>query len=553
MKYLWVEDFDGDMNRDINEDYWRKFFSLDKKNVELCVNLEDALKIMTDHPDSFDAVLLDINLVNTNNDSQYTKNDWERWYEEYFQEYIDQNYYNDPDHRRNGTGILLYLYLRERYHFPKERICFLSAYAGNESNAGATEYQNLKATMSKLGCKLGMAREKPAKQEQNMNSDKTTNPKYGTFPTGVQTPEASPNKNSENDGKYDKEFLENFIEKNETEYVNFRRFLLDASQLILDHYEKLPNETEKENFVRIRHKCYFQRVHGSMKEAGKQTYSKEYFIELLQRLRLYPLNVSYPQQEKESMVAMLESLIYFGESIVEPTDRFVARNEWYNQCTIQKNENGYGCGFKSKPHPRECGVACTKESDDCPYCLSGAERANIAVLKRLRNCMAHGHGPSKEDFLHSKELIVCIVFQTVFDMKEVDGYEELEAEFLSVTSENDIETIVSHIKKYNFEYFNRSTEMEYQKKPLSAQLQQHLKTNDHSFVLDGNRKNPAFLYQYYLNYFVTTDFTYNFDSEQNVFVFKPVVNASYLKLFNQDEKKQKRLLQYAYNLFIDGT
>ncbi len=80
MKYLWVEDFNGNTSFDMDYDRWKKYFSLEEKDIILCKTLESALIQMTEHPNSFDVVMLDISLVNEFNDKLYPPEKWEELY-----------------------------------------------------------------------------------------------------------------------------------------------------------------------------------------------------------------------------------------------------------------------------------------------------------------------------------------------------------------------------------------------------------------------------------------------------------------------------------------
>lgn len=552
MKYLWVEDFDGNMNRKTNEAYWMTYFSLEEENVILKTNLAEALEVITNEPNSFDAVLLDISLVNSNNDKIYTKKHWDTWYEDYFQGYIDKDYYNDESHRRNGTGILLYLYLRERYHFPKERICFISAYAGNESGEGTKEYNTLKNSMTQLGCQLGMAREKPPTRK----ASSTTSEKPKRINPNLQlsiVPEED--QDTVEIKGFDEVFLEEFIGQNDTEYVKYRRFLLDASNMILSHYNSLSSDSEKDTFVRVRHKNYFQLKSNGLIKSGYETYDKEYFIQLIERFSLYPLHTTSKEQETQTMLAMLESLIFFAESIIEPIDPLshLGKKDMYTLClATQEKQKSQQCNKDNKvPYTNQAGLkgaACGIDSDSCVYSLNFFERANIALLKKVRNSLSHGAGFSKETYLHAKELVACAAFRTIFDMRSVEGYDKLEQDFLNVTDLTSIQNLTSEMQEINVKLFTSQSFTEGKNIAFQKQLQFLLKSREEIF--NSKQDLPGYLYHYYFTYFVDTAFILNYNKGKNLLEFTPKIEPINLNYYLKDKNPVERtILLYVYQLF----
>lgn len=558
MKYLWVEDFDGGNNKDTNKPYWLNYFSLKEENVIIKENLADALEQITNNPESFDAILLDISLVvEGSNNTLYQTEHWAKWYETYFKDYIDEKYYQNEDHRKNGTGILLYLYLRERYHFPKERICFLSAYTGDNNKAGTKEYKFLREAMANLGCKLGMAREKPERQEESFHSNKgAPNNKYGDVLADM--PYAS--SNTIDVPEKDELFHREFIQKNDTKYVKIRRFLLDASDLILNHYNSLSNE-EQEAFVHVRNNFYFQRIKGTITVKGQDTYSKESFVEMLKKIRLHPLCLALPEQEEEGMLAMMESLVFFAESIVEPELSFTPRLyngiDGFHQCDITKDvldsSREKGNCKREKQSSKTLGHACKEHKENCPHRLSGFHRGNIALLKRVRNLLAHGN--NKGDFLHAKELVAATALRTIFDVDSVSGYHELEQDFLRIEEKQEAKPIIDEIVQHNNQYFSTFSPEMNRSDAVPKQLQTHLRQNNaYSRTLPDGKRNPAFLYQYYLNFFVSTSFSYRYVNNSygsGEFYCKPVVNSMFLKHYLPKET-EGLFLQHAFDRFMDG-
>ncbi len=437
--------------------------------------------------------------------------------EKYFKEYLDKEYYDNPKHRREGTGILVFLYLRERFNFPKDRIIFISAYVGDETSGdkGTLEYNTLKQSMKNLGCKLGLARQKPSA---------FTATAFDPFGSLEET---------------DPVFYEEFVLKNNTPYVKFRRCILEMSQLILSHFEALSLEAQ-DKFVRIRHKHCFNQTSGTVKTQGAQVFPVSYFVDLLHRIKLLPL---LPDDESHSLSTLLGDLVYFCDSITEGKDSFYPRDNTVLQCREESKKNVRKCEYalEASPPKGELGKGCCYQ-EDCFFQMSGMDNAGVYTLKMLRNSLSHGAGCEKSDYLVCKEFVVALLFRMVFQLdsfskEEKKKYDLLEKELLPVGKFSK-EEIIKEVTEDHHKIFIESNSP-------AKNKDKTMKTVTKSIKEAGLTKDttPFLLYKFFLSQLIITELRYEYQDKTGYFICKPEINTHYLEDLDFPEKN---MIQYAY-------
>ncbi len=152
MRYLWVEDFNNDASeRTKNEEYWTKYFKINKSECTFKENLEETL-IYLEEPKNhgnFDAVLIDIRFPVLKYNSKRTLDDI---YEIYFSKRITKELFTEYAGEKDGhnsnasAGFLLFLALILNYGYTADNIVFISA---NVDNKQLNELYFLKEMLKK--------------------------------------------------------------------------------------------------------------------------------------------------------------------------------------------------------------------------------------------------------------------------------------------------------------------------------------------------------------------------------------------------------------------
>ncbi len=130
MRYLWVEDFDGDSeSRNVSRRLWESHFQLEGKISRIFGTLEEVL-LFLEEPTNwryFDAVLIDIRFPVSAGIPE------DEIYDTYFGSFLKKEQFlryakpvnNDPS--SSSAGVLLFLALVHRYSYSQSRIAFISA------------------------------------------------------------------------------------------------------------------------------------------------------------------------------------------------------------------------------------------------------------------------------------------------------------------------------------------------------------------------------------------------------------------------------------------
>lgn len=336
MKILWVEDFDGGKSRQVSKPLYLDYFNLNESHMIIKENLRKALEYIRNEPNSFDLILLDIDLkpqFNENKKGIYTA---------FFEGILTESFF-DKHFTNNDGGILLYLYLRECVNFPKNKIAFLSAYVGDEdpldrSGTGQYNYVDEDDFLSQGKGKM--------KKISDLGGGATGNTKENTQIFGIfeelgtpvthlyQKPQSGTREgarkpvNAEN-------FQKNFIQANETDYILFRRNVIEMSRLLMDTYVAVddpdaPIETNVpspiEKFVHIlyasdetgkRLPTFFSTAKAD-NNIGKGTdiYTPEYFYSLLEKTLDLPLDPKL--DEDRILLSYMRELFFCADCFAIP-------------------------------------------------------------------------------------------------------------------------------------------------------------------------------------------------------------------------------------------
>lgn len=132
MRYLWVEDFDGENSyQNLTKRRWEHYFQISSpitfSNLEECLCYLDDLNNWY----NFDVILIDIRFRVLKYDSDFDSE--HELYKKYFSSFLTEDYFNkkcaqiNNDPYSASAGILLYLALIYRYQYPINQIAFVSA------------------------------------------------------------------------------------------------------------------------------------------------------------------------------------------------------------------------------------------------------------------------------------------------------------------------------------------------------------------------------------------------------------------------------------------
>lgn len=139
MRYLWVEDFNDDnsITSDELKKRFKDFFDFKDDKLIIKSDLLDAIKFMENKNSLYevDSFLIDIRFPTCKKDI-----DQEAIYQEYFNEIVTREFFDDK--KNDATGILFYLLLIFRYQIEQKKIAFISANI-NSGNGKINLIQNL--------------------------------------------------------------------------------------------------------------------------------------------------------------------------------------------------------------------------------------------------------------------------------------------------------------------------------------------------------------------------------------------------------------------------
>lgn len=390
MKYLWIEDFNGneqankgEMVKNIKEQY-----QLEADIVEIRNTFEDALKIMKVEPFAYDMVLLDINLI----DSPDAKKDdnKDRLYKENFEGNITDVFYNN--YYEDSRGILLFQYLREVVNIPRSRIAFLSAYVSKESenngdNPIVIQFSKFAESVTKG---LGV---------EPLAFPKVMEMETGDILSMMRAKEKLKPQKLKVDEPARRKFLDTFSGPNTTDYTQFRRIIIEMSMILSENYTAVNNDGSKDikKFVHIFESPIFTKKSPegkkiNAKNPGVTVYNPEHFLNLLEKGQKLPF-ILEKEESDQILTHYLRDLCECGEFFYS-----------------------YTRGVKDKK------VKC--------------ELHSARVIRKCRNLLAHASSGNNGSLIREhKALIVVLFFRIVFNidsMKKTDPekYKQLEKNFL---------------------------------------------------------------------------------------------------------------------------
>ncbi len=139
MRYLWVEDFDGDSEaKSKNKENWENYFEIENHTfIPENLSLEGILQFLDDKANwrLFDVILIDIRFKVCSK-----LNDEDKIYQSYYSNFLTREKFDqytavtNSDPNSASSGILLYLALVHRYNYSQNRIAFISANVDGTGN-----------------------------------------------------------------------------------------------------------------------------------------------------------------------------------------------------------------------------------------------------------------------------------------------------------------------------------------------------------------------------------------------------------------------------------
>lgn len=301
MRYLWIDDFDGETNvNSINmlKKEWMDYFQIKPMQVTFCSTLTDALTHLTEHHREFDFILFDVDL-NAKNSIMSDPEMVNRIYDHYFSFQIREHY---DEMMVEAAGVLLYEYADDVLEISKSRMGFVSAYLKEDQRAkGASRgFHKLTDKFAKKGLNPPPHFHKP-----------------GTIAVDPMAllRGAVPKK------QVSTTFQKEFVEPNCNPYTEFRSFTVGFSLILLEELEELLEKDESQEskekkliqFVRIFKKDYFD---------GSKYPVDRYFQKILAQLIDMPF---FGGKSKEYLDHKIHDILlatfYCGESLrLKPKD-----------------------------------------------------------------------------------------------------------------------------------------------------------------------------------------------------------------------------------------
>lgn len=417
MKYLWIEDFDGDkttegLGHPIRERV-EQFYQIDSHDLLVITSFSGALLKIQEEQHDFDAVLLDINLKfakDPEKNKLLKKEKRKGLYDAFFRDYITEEIF-DYYYEKGANGILIYLYLREVISFPKNRIAFLSAYVEGNGKKNSMDYQKLLDSFQRLGIIFRHGYMKPdgidcgeAQGFSLMDGFDLDREEAEFHPEAVR-------------------FMEEFTKPNGGDYIEFRRNLIEMAKILQNEMEKREDDPAYlQYFVQILRKPAFHLKGPSGR--GSDIYDLRYFSGLLHKILQLPL-----EAKKDTVSNFLGDLFFCGDCFFESDQNFSPSSQEFYGCRGQKNPNcpekkQFQIPDQSRKEFRE-GNACTY-GGFCRFKESVFDKASISVLKTMRNWLAHGGSGELEGQLALKTFVAPLFLRTIFDLTALSPEKQAE-------------------------------------------------------------------------------------------------------------------------------
>lgn len=388
MKILWVEDFDGGSYKEYKDDIL-EYYGIEQKDIIIKGKFSEALAYMNENPTPFDLVILDINIKRNLSENP------QELYHQYFKNSVSESFYKNQ-FESEDVGILLFLYLRDVKNFPKEKIAFLSAFVSadeEESESDGDYYKNkffddeVEAPVIKEEVKKVSFNTPDTILKQFEEIGIKLHHKYRKPPSVIVS-----QKEIDLRERSRKNFLTNFINPNETDYVIFRRSIIEMADILMDTYEEMEipdiesNLAPIDSFVKIRNcfdkegkeiKTFFNQTKESrLIGKGTDIYPADYFFTLLEKTRDLPL---VPEAgEEKALLSYLKELFFCADCFKIPQ-------------------------------------ATDKTDKSPPFDLAGAN-----IIAKARNSLSHGNARNNHAFeqnlLEIKHFLVPLFFRIVFNI-----------------------------------------------------------------------------------------------------------------------------------------
>lgn len=414
MKFLWIEDFDGDKTRDgighPIRDRVEQFYDISPEDLLVCSSFQKGLDIIRDKPQDFDAVLLDINLkfAKDHEKNKVIQNRKRNGiYNTFFKEYITEGIF-DHYYEKGANGILLYLYLREVACFPKNRIAFLSAFVEEPGNLSAKgnslDYQKLLDSFQNLGIVFQHGYMKPDGIHCQENEG-------FSLIDGFSEVSAPSEMHPES-----RRFRESFVLPNGGDYIDFRRNLIEMAKILGNECQKrMDDRSYLRYFIHILRKPAFHQ--GGPSGKGTDIYNQHYFYGLLQKIVNLPLETN-----SDAMSNFLGDLLFCGDCFSESEHSFSPSSTEFYSCRGGKNpkcpeKNQYQVPDQQRSEFRE-GNACTYPGF-CKFKEGVFDKAAFSTLKTMRNWLAHGGSGDLQAQIQLKSFVAPLFLRTVFDLSQL--------------------------------------------------------------------------------------------------------------------------------------
>lgn len=353
MKILWIEDFNGGNSSD-SKSLYLTYFKLNETDMIIKENFLEALEYIKNERDSFDLVLLDINLK-----PRY-KEDGEKLYDDFFKGITTKTFFDEHFSKDDG-GVLLYLYLREYINFPKNRIAFLSAYVGEQDplNLEGTGLYDYGEDDDGFLSGSNPERIETLEEENFLKSVKSKESLkiFGEFESiGIpvmhlyRKPQSS-TKIGERIPVNANNFQDKFIKGNETDYILFRRNIMEMANILMETYSDFDEPDKKwakddvpplEKFVHIRYnktakvgnkvivlKTFFNTSKPDKAIGiGTENYSSEYFYSLLEKTLELPLVPN--TDEERALLNYMRELLFCADCFNIPAKPEEQKNHFFD-------------------------------------------------------------------------------------------------------------------------------------------------------------------------------------------------------------------------------